>query len=446
MTPILQTIMNQIEDYSPSYLDSNEYPESLEKILVVDDEEIVRRFHIDCLSQRYKCFEAASAEKALEILEDEDISLVITDWVMPGMSGTTLLRRVVSDFPNIPVVMVTGVDHPERALDAMRFGAFDYLLKPSQPDSLDFTVERALKHRELMIKAEQYKADLEIRNAELARQKTELERLQTLIVQTEKMASVGQLTAGIAHELNNPLGYISGNLQILDQYFQDIRKLLALYEESADSKPNAARIEKFKEKIYYKEMLENIGSVISDCADGTDRVAELVENLRVFSKLDQPEFTKTDINRDIHAAVKLLGRFFEKENVKLVLDYGNVPKIDAYPAHLNQVWMNLLLNAAQAVQEKGGEVSIATSVFDEFVIVKISDTGSGIVPENLHRVFEPFFTTKPIGQGTGLGLSTAYGIVEEHCGTIGVTSDLGKKTVFTVRLPIECLHKKKYRN
>lgn len=446
MTPILHTFMNQIEFFSPSYDELTDEPENLETILIVDDEQIVRRFHLDCLSSRYRCFEADSAERALEILEDEDISLVITDWVMPGMSGTALLRRVVSDFPNIPVVMVTGVDHPERALDAMRFGAFDYLLKPSQPDSLDFTVERALKHRELMIKARQYKADLEIRNAELARQKAELERLQTLIIQTEKMASVGQLTAGIAHELNNPLGYISGNLQILDQYFQDICKLLALYDDSTVSKHNSERIEKFKEKIYYKEMLENIGSVISDCADGTDRVSELVENLRVFSKLDQPEFTKTDINRDIHSTVKLLSRFFEKDNVKIGLDYGDIPKIDAYPAHLNQVWMNLLLNAGQAVQEKGGEVLITTSISDDFVIVKISDTGKGIAPENLHRIFEPFFTTKPIGEGTGLGLSTAYGIVEEHCGTIGVTSGFGKETVFTVRLPLECSHKRKFKN
>lgn len=446
MTPILHTIMNQIELFSPTYSELTDEPENLDTVLIVDDEEIVRRFHIDCLSSRYRCFEADSAERALEILEDEDISLVITDWVMPGMSGTALLRQIVRDFPNIPVVMVTGVDHPERALDAMRFGAFDYLLKPSQPDALDFTVGRALKHRELMIKNEQYKADLELRNAELAGQKAELERLQALIIQTEKMASVGQLTAGIAHELNNPIGYISGNLQILDQYFQDICKLLALYENSTIPKHNSERIEKFKEQIYYKEMLENIGSVISDCVDGTDRVAELVENLRVFSKLDQPEFTKTDINRDIHSTVKLLGRFFEKENVRIDLTYGDIPKIDAYPAHLNQVWMNLLLNAAQAVQEKGGEVSIATSLADDSVVVKISDTGRGIAPENLHRVFEPFFTTKPIGQGTGLGLSTAYGIVEEHCGTIGVTSGYGKETVFTVRLPIECSHIKKFKN
>lgn len=438
--------MNQIEDFSHSYSALTDEPESLETILIVDDEEIVRRFHFDCLSSRYRCFEASSAEEALEILEEEDISLVITDWVMPGMSGTTLLRQVVADFPNTPVVMVTGVDHPERALDAMRFGAFDYLLKPSQPDSLDITVERALRHRELQIRNEQYKVDLELQNIELARQKAELERLQDRIIQTEKMASVGQLTAGIAHELNNPLGYISGNLQILEQYFQDIRRLLNVYENAELSSDYAGRIEKLKEEIHYDETIENLGSVVADCIDGTGRVSELIENLRVFSKLDQPEFTKTDINRDINATVRLLGRYFEKENVSLKLNCGDVPKIDAYPAHLNQVWMNILLNAAQAVEENGGEVSVTTRVLDGDVIVKISDTGGGIAPENLHRIFEPFFTTKNIGQGTGLGLSTAYGIVEEHCGTISVTSGAGKETTFTINLPIECLHKTKLVN
>lgn len=438
--------MNQIEDFSHSYSALTDEPESLETILIVDDEEIVRRFHFDCLSGRYRCFEASSAEEALEILEEEDISLVITDWVMPGMSGTTLLRQVVADFPNTPVVMVTGVDHPERALDAMRFGAFDYLLKPSQPDSLDITVERALRHRELQIRNEQYKVDLELQNIELARQKAELERLQDRIIQTEKMASVGQLTAGIAHELNNPLGYISGNLQILEQYFQDIRRLLNVYENAELSGDYAGRIEKLKEEVRYDEIIENLGPVVADCINGTGRVTELIENLRVFSKLDQPEFTKTDINRDINATVKLLGRYFEKENVSLKLNYGDVPKIDAYPAHLNQVWMNLLLNAAQAVEENGGEVSVTTRVLDGDVIVKISDTGGGIAPENLHRIFEPFFTTKNIGQGTGLGLSTAYGIVEEHCGTISVTSGSGKETTFTINLPIECLHKAKLVN
>lgn len=446
MTFIFQAAMNQTENLLPSYSGRHDKPESLAAILIVDDEEIVRRFHCDCLSSRYRCFEAASADEAIEILEDENISLVITDWVMPGMSGTTLLRRIVADFPDTPVVMVTGVDHPERALDAMRFGAFDYLLKPSRPDSLDFTVERALKHRELKMQSDRYKIDLELQNIELVKQKNELERLQGRIIQTEKMASVGQLTAGIAHELNNPLGYISGNLQILGQYFEDIRKVLESYEAAENSNGNSERIGMVKEKIHYEEMIDNIGSVIADCADGTQRVAELVENLRVFSKLDQPEFTKTDINRDIHATVKLLGRYFEKENVRLVLNYGDVPKIDAYPAHLNQVWMNLLLNAAQAVDENGGEVSVATHVEDGFVIVKISDTGGGIATENLHRIFEPFFTTKSIGHGTGLGLSTAYGIVEEHCGTISVTSGSGRETFFTVHLPIECLHKTRFEN
>ena len=408
-----------------------------ETILIVDDEEVVRQFHRHCLSPRYKCLEVSSAEEALEILNREQISLVITDWVMPGMSGTSLLRRIVRDFPDTLVVMVTGVNHPERALDAVRSGAFDYLLKPCKPDTLEFTVERALRQRDLSIKARQSKIDLELQNIELVKQKAELERLQIQIIHTEKMASIGRLTAGIAHELNNPLGYISGNLQILEQFFQDIRALLDLYDSVEFPAEHLSEIEKFKKKIHYREMMETLSSVIKDCDNGTQKVAELVENLRVFSKLDQPKFSETDINRDIESVINLLKKLFEKENTNLEVSYGNLPKIEAYAGHLNQVWMNLLLNAAQAVDANGGEVTVATEISDDFVIVRISDTGEGIAPENLNRIFDPFFTTKSIGQGTGLGLSIAHSIVEAHCGSISVKSDWGKNTVFTVRLPVK---------
>lgn len=436
MTLALQHFTNR-EDSVSSYKDTDEPLGEFEKILIVDDEDIVRHFHLQCLAPQYQCFEADSAEKALEILKTERISLVITDWVMTGMSGTALLRRIVSDFPDTHVVMVTGVDHPERALDAMRSGAFDYILKPSKPDNLEFTVERALKHRRLQIAARQYKIDLELQNIELVKQKAKFEKLQAQIIHTEKMASIGHLTAGIAHELNNPLGYISGNLQLLGHYFRDIRRLLDGYEAVQLSAEELSMIWKIKSEIDYAGMMKNVISVIEDCETGTRKVSEIVENLRVFSKLDQPDFTETDINRDIASVVKLLGLFFYKGNIELTLDYGDLPPIDAYAGHLNQVWMNLLLNAVQAIDKNGGEISIATAVSEGFVTVAISDTGEGISSENLNRIFEPFFTTKAIGHGTGLGLSIVHSIIEEHCGSINVESDTAQGTVITVRLPVK---------
>ena len=407
-----------------------------ERILIVDDEKVIRKFICECLSPRYHCVEAASAEEALEILEEKRFALVITDWVMTGNSGTTLLRYIVRELPDTPVIMVTGVNHPERALDAMRFGAFDYLLKPCKPDTLDFTVERALKHRDLEIKNRQYKIDLELQNIELIKQKKELENLQARMIHTEKMASLGQLAAGIAHEINNPLGFVGGNLYLLEDYLHDIHTLLDSFDQLDIPDHQLENIEKLKEKIGYKESKISFGQTIDDCNDGLDRIKKLVENLRVFSKIDEPSFTKTDLNKDIKSTIKLLNHFFEKQGIKLKTIYGEIPEIDAFAGHLNQVWMNILINAVQAIETDGGEISVSTKKKGDFVIVEILDTGEGISQENISRIFDPFFTTRSIGCGVGLGLSTTHSIVEEHSGSIKVESELGYGTTFRVKLPI----------
>ncbi len=416
--------------------------QNIEHILIVDDEKIVRNFISECLSFRYHCVEASSAEEAFEILKEKRFSLVITDWVMTGKSGTTLLRYIVREIPDTPVIMVTGVNHPERALDAMRIGAFDYLLKPCKPGVLEFTVERALKHRNLEIKARQYKVDLELQNIELIKQKAKLEKLQMRMIHAEKMASLGQLSAGIAHEINNPLGYVGGNLQLLNEELKGIYNLLDFYEKIEVPEKKKLELNKIKEKIEFEELKKHTGQIITDCNDGLQRISELVKNLRLFSKLDQPSFIKTDINRDIDSTVKILNYFMEKENIKLNCNYGKIPLIDAFAGHLNQVWMDILLNAAQSIEDEGGEITITTENLDDFICVKISDTGEGIAPENLDRIFEPFFTTRSIGCGVGLGLSTAHSIVEEHYGFISVESKLHKGTTFSIKLPVIHLSEK----
>ena len=349
-----------------------------ERILIVDDEQIIRHFLIDCLSARYECVEAASVEEAFEILAEESFSLIVTDWVMTGKSGTTLLRYVVGEFPDTPVIMLTGVNNPERALDAMRFGAFDYLLKPCKPDILEFTVERALRHRELETKNRQYKIDLELQNIELTRQKDKLEKLQAQMIHTEKMSSLGQLSAGIAHEINNPLGCVSGNLQLLEEHSENINALLDFYENARISEKQSVEALQIKEKINYDESRKNAAQMISDCLDGTRRITEIVENLRVFSKLDAPEFTPSNLNRDLSATIKFLDYFFEKQNIKLVLNYGDIPPVEVFAGHLNQVWMNILMNAAQSFEKNGGEISVTTGTSGDFVFVEIADTGRGI--------------------------------------------------------------------
>lgn len=410
--------------------------EGIGNILIVDDSPVVRKVFARCLSTRYECFEASSAIEAIAELKKRPFDLVITDVMMPGLSGIELLRKVLETYPETPVLVVSGVDRPQRALDAVRLGASDYLIKPCDPEVLQLAVERALERRELIQNARKYKQDLEARNKELVRGKTQLERLQAQIVHSEKMASLGQLAAGVAHELNNPVGFVYGNLDLLEKCVGDLTRLLEYYDSRSLSEDVSAGAEKIKKEIDYETAREDLVSIISDCRDGTERVRDIVQNLRTFSRLDEAEFKDTDIHEGLDSTIRLLSRYFSGGNVRLLREYGELPIVEAYSAQLNQVWANLLVNAAQAVGSKQGTVRIKTTANDEFVHIKVSDDGEGISRENLKRIFDPFFTTKRVGDGTGLGLSISFGIVERHAGKIDVMSEVGKGTEFTVALPI----------
>ncbi|HLL99466.1 MAG TPA: hybrid sensor histidine kinase/response regulator [Pyrinomonadaceae bacterium] len=410
--------------------------EDRERILIVDDSSTVRKIFTKCLSIRYSCAEAFSVNDAFAKLAETEFALVITDVLMPGLSGVELLRKIIEAYPDTAVIMVSGVNQPQRALDAVRLGAFDYLFKPCDLGVLELTVERALERRSLLLNARQHKRDLEMRNNELVRGKAQLQRLQAQIVHSEKMASLGQLAAGIAHELNNPVGFVYGNLDILNQCVGDLIKLLNYYDKAnlpGDIASGAALIRK---EIDYEATLEDLSSIICDCRDGAERIRDIVQNLRTFSRLDEAELKKTDIHEGIDSTVRLLSRYFSADNITLVRDYGKLPPVDAFSGQLNQVWMNLLVNAAQAVSAGGGRIRITTRADEESVIVSITDTGGGIAPEHLNRIFDPFYTTKPVGEGTGLGLSISFGIVERHGGKITVNTVVGEGTTFTVALPI----------
>lgn len=406
------------------------------RLLIVDDEEPVRKLFASCLSERYSCATAADAQEALVCLAAEPFALVITDVNMPGLSGVELLRRIVEHFPDTAVIIVSGIDRTQRVLDAMRVGAFDYLLKPCDLDALDLTVERALERRTLLRDGRRYKKDLEKRNAELARSKAELERLQAQIVHSEKMASLGQLAAGVAHELNNPAGFIYGNMEILRECAAGLERLHQYYDNAPLSAYIADGARAVKQEIGYEHLLTDLRSIVADCHSGAERIRDVVQNLRLFSRLDEAEFKKVDLHEGLDSTLRLLSQYYGPGRTTLERDYADLPLVDCYAGQLNQVWMNLLVNAAQAAGSEG-YVRVATCREGETAMVRISDTGRGIAPEYLKRIFDPFFTTKPIGEGTGLGLSITYGIVERHGGSISVESRPGEGTTFTVAIPID---------
>jgi signal transduction histidine kinase len=406
------------------------------RILIVDDEDFIRNMFADFLSTKYKCTTASSSDEALLHLSVDTYALVISDVNMPGRNGVELLREVVTRYPDTMAIMVSGVDRPQRIRDALNLGAFDYLIKPIELEVLGFSVERALQKRSLTLMARQYKADLERQNTELAKRKAELERLQAQLVHSEKMASLGQLAAGIAHELNNPAGFIYGNMDVLSHYAAGLVQLLEAYDAIQLPADSEARIQRIKDEIHYSLLMEEIGSIIGDCKEGAVRIRDVVQNLRVFSRLDEAEVKQIDIHEGIDSTVRLLSRYYLSGHIHLHRDYGTLPAVSCFAGQLNQVWMNLLVNAAQSISSNG-EVRIVTRNEGDFVVVQVSDTGCGIAPENLKKIFDPFFTTKAVGDGSGLGLSITYGIVERHGGTITAGSTVGKGSTFTVRIPVE---------
>lgn len=418
--------------FDPAYAESHD-----RRLLIVDDEQCVRQLFAEYLGQDYSCETAADAQEALELLAREPFALVVSDMQLPGLSGIELLRKITERYSDTAVIIVSGIDRTQRVIDAVRMGASDYLLKPCELDVLTASVERALERRTLLRNARRYKQDLEKRNAELARQKTEMESLQAQILHAGKMASLGQLAAGIAHELNNPAGFIYSNIDLLKGYIERLKRYLSNYDEVALSPEATAQINAIKKEIDYDNIVADLGSILSDCYIGAERIRDVVQNLRLFSRLDEAEFKRVDVNEGIESTVRLLSGYYKAGKITLTHDYGVLPQVNCYAAQLNQVWMNLLANAAQAIGAAAGEVHIKTWCEERTVIVSISDTGPGMAPEQLKKIFDPFFTTKPVGEGTGLGLSISHGIIERHDGKIKVASALGQGTTFTIFLPVD---------
>ena len=425
------------EESSSTVLDKSllAVEDSDSRILIVDDEKAICVMFACTLSEQYECDTASSATEALERLALVPYALVITDVMMPGRNGVELLREIKSRHPDTAVIMVSGVDRPQRFRDTLNLGASDYLVKPCELEVLYIAVERALERRRLQLTARQYKADIEKQNKELALRANELQRLQAQIIHSEKMASLGQLAAGVAHELNNPAGFIYGNMDVLKGRLAGLQDLLTAYEQ-VDLPPDIAPLVKaIKIRVDYEMLIDDLNSIASDCHEGAERIRDVVQNLRLFSRLDEAELKQVDLHEGIDSTLRLLSQYYSSNRLVVRRDYGELPLVTCYSAQLNQVWMNMLANAAQSVSGNG-EVRITTSVESDWAVIAIRDSGCGIPQELLPRLFDPFFTTKPVGEGTGLGLSISYGIVERHGGTIKVDSTPGRGTTFTIRIPV----------
>jgi two-component system, NtrC family, sensor kinase len=266
----------------------------------------------------------------------------------------------------------------------------------------------------------------------------DLKEAQEQLIQAEKMASLGQLTAGIAHEINNPINFVSANIQPLKDDMVDIIKVINQYEEIIKDKNLEsifASVQLFRKEANIDISLKEINDLLNGMDDGAKRTSEIVKGLRNFSRMDQNVLKKSNLNESLDATLALLHSSY-KNRIEIVKNYGDIPEVDCFPGQINQVFMNIISNAIQAIPQEG-EIVIKTWLEGDMVKISLKDSGAGMTEAVRKKIFDPFFTTKEVGKGTGLGLSISYGIIEKHNGEIEVFSKPGHGTEFIISIPIE---------
>jgi DNA-binding response OmpR family regulator/anti-sigma regulatory factor (Ser/Thr protein kinase) len=447
------------------------------KILAVDDSITYLQELAEQLRQEgYDVALARSGEEALELLAVERVDCILLDLVMPGLSGKETCQRIKSspEWRDIPLVMLTALEERSAMIEAINAGVDDYITKSS-----DFAVlkarlgaqlrrkqfedenrqirERLLRKeleatearaaRELAETRVALLADLERQNAELEQAKAQeheaheaLKRAQSHLVQSEKLAALGQMVAGVAHEINNPLSFVINNVVVLDRDVGSLRDLLSLYVEgheplAREGPELLARIHALRERIDADYTVGNLGHLFARAREGLRRIEQIVLDLRGFARLDQGDQQEADLNAGVTSTVNIARGRAVRKSLEIVVEPGELPMVSCHPAKINQVILNLIANAIDASPENG-RVTVRTWAGDGHVAIEVTDTGGGIDPTIRERVFDPFFTTKPIGEGTGLGLSISYGIVHEHGGSIEIDSAAGQGARFVVRLPV----------
>lgn len=293
----------------------------------------------------------------------------------------------------------------------------------------------AVEHGELVEELSSKNEDLWSKNMNLDAKNLELRAIQSQLIHQEKMASLGRLVAGIAHELNNPINFVHGNLPYLREYFEDLKKLIAALDNLAGE--NKPAVDELKNSMRYDFLITDLDHIIADLNEGAERIRYIIRNLRSFSRLDEAELKEGSVREGIESTLKILSQYYGRDKIPVETDFADLPPILCYPGQLNQVWMNLLSNAAEAVLSVPSPlVSVTTVKEDNRVKITISDNGTGIPPDVQSKIFEPFYTTKPVGQGTGLGLSICHSIIDRHGGEISCESTVNEGTSFIIKIPI----------
>lgn len=404
------------------------------KLLIVDDSKlnrVIAKTYIRESDLTLEILEAASGEEAQTCIQSDAIDLILLDIVMPGIDGVGVLKWLKGHeaYKHIRVIMFTTLNEKTLLQNCFDIGASDFIHKPLERIEFIARIKSIMRQRQLEL--ETFNNILEIKA-----QKDIISDFNMHMMHQEKMASVGQLAAGVAHEINNPLGFISSNFGMLKDYIQRFVRGYDLVMAGGDPKA----VLDFYSQDAFKHMIEDIDELFEETGIGVKRVTQIVKSLRNFSHVESNDAPGTyDINEGLRDTLIIANNHL-KYVTHVTTDFQEVDKVMAYGSQVNQVFLNLLINAVYAIQEKFkgemGEILLKTYREPGGVAVEIIDNGKGMTQATLKDLFNPFYTTKPVGEGTGLGLSISYDIiVNKHQGKLEVTSTLGQGSCFKVYIP-----------
>ena len=398
------------------------------KILIVDDEEMVCSFISDVLdSNGYQYALAKNGLEALDTLAKEYFPIIITDINMPKMGGMQLLEQTKQNFPDSVVIIMTGFSEKYPFTEVIKAGASDYLVKPFSPNELLAKVNRVMRETILVQKLTKEIADRQ--HAEIA-----LKNAQVQMLQNENLASMGQLAAGVAHEINNPVGFIASNLRTLEKYVGKFSDFITIQTEVLQSLNAEKQVQEDRKKLKINYIIDDSKDLLEESLQGAVRISEIVQNLKSFSRLDEADLKEADINECLESTIKVVWHEL-KDKAIITKEYGDLPSTKCYPQQLNLAFINFLINAVRAIETQG-QITIKTWFDGSNIFISISDTGHGIHANDINKIFDPFYTTRAVGEGTGLGLSVAHGIIQKHNGHITVDSSVDNGTIFSISLPV----------